>query len=311
MKTFNIDFYGKRKIYFGISIGLMIVGIICNFIFGTSLDVQFAGGAVIKYSVDGEVKQEEVQKIIEDTLSRSCSVATNTVIGTGANQVTVTFAGNEPLSLEDQTTVAEALSDAYSDRTFNVEESSSVDPTMGSKFFQKCLVCFVITVLFLLIYITLRFKKIGGLAAGVTAIIALVHDVLICYFVFVIGRMNINDIFIAVILTIIGYSLNDTIVVFDRIRENERLYKKMDLPSIINMSLNQTFSRSVITSATTFTVLLIVYIVSLVYGLTTVSSFALPMMAGVVSGCYSSLVIATPLYGVWQMKKADKKAAAK
>ncbi len=311
MKTFNIDFYGKRKIYFGISIGLMIVGIICNFIFGTSLDVQFAGGAVIKYSVDGEVKQEEVQKIIEDTLSRSCSVATNTVIGTGANQVTVTFAGNEPLSLEDQTTVAEALSDAYSDRTFNVEESSSVDPTMGSKFFQKCLVCFVITVLFLLIYITLRFKKIGGLAAGVTAIIALVHDVLICYFVFVIGRMNINDIFIAVILTIIGYSLNDTIVVFDRIRENERLYKKMDLPSIINMSLNQTFSRSVITSATTFTVLLIVYIVSLVYGLTTVSSFALPMMAGVVSGCYSSLVIATPLYGVWQMKKAEKKAAAK
>ncbi len=311
MKTFNIDFYGKRKIYFGISIGLMIVGIICNFIFGTSLDVQFAGGAVIKYSVDGEVKQEEVQKIIEDTLSRSCSVATNTVIGTGANQVTVTFAGNEPLSLDDQTTVAEALSDAYSDRTFNVEESSSVDPTMGSKFFQKCIVCFVITVLFLLIYITLRFKKIGGLAAGVTAIIALVHDVLICYFVFVIGRMNINDIFIAVILTIIGYSLNDTIVVFDRIRENERLYKKMDLPSIINMSLNQTFSRSVITSATTFTVLLIVYIVSLVYGLTTVSSFALPMMAGVVSGCYSSLVIATPLYGVWQMKKAEKKAAAK
>ncbi len=311
MKTFNIDFYGKRKIYFGISIGLMIVGIICNFIFGTSLDVQFAGGAVIKYSVDGEVKQEEVQKIIEDTLSRSCSVATNTVIGTGANQVTVTFAGNEPLSLDDQTTVAEALSDAYSDRTFNVEESSSVDPTMGSKFFQKCIVCFVITVLFLLIYITLRFKKIGGLAAGVTAIIALVHDVLVCYFVFVIGRMNINDIFIAVILTIIGYSLNDTIVVFDRIRENERLYKKMDLPSIINMSLNQTFSRSVITSATTFTVLLIVYIVSLVYGLTTVSSFALPMMAGVVSGCYSSLVIATPLYGVWQMKKAEKKAAAK
>ncbi len=311
MKTFNIDFFGKRKIYFGISIGLMVLGIIFNVIFGTTLDVQFAGGAVIKYSVDGEVQQEDVQKIIEETVGRSCSVATNTVIGTGANQITVTFAGNEPLSLDEQTSIATALSDAYADRTFNVEESSSVDPTMGSKFFQKCLVCFVMTVIFLLIYIALRFKKIGGLAAGVTAVIALVHDVLICYFVFVICRMNINDIFIAVILTIIGYSLNDTIVVFDRIRENQRLYKKMDLPSVINMSLNQTFSRSVITSATTFTVLLIVYIVSLVYGLTTVSSFALPMMAGVVSGCYSSLVIATPLYGVWQMKKAEKKAAAK
>lgn len=311
MKKFNIDFFGKRKIYFGISLALMAIGIIFNVIFGTTLDVQFAGGAVIKYSVDGEVNQDEVAKIIEDTINRKCSVATNTVIGTGENQVTVTFAGNEALSLEQQTTIASALSDAYSDRTFNVEESSSVDPTMGAKFFQKCIVCFVITVALLLLYIALRFKKIGGLAAGVSAIIALVHDVLICYFVFVIGRMNINDIFIAVILTIIGYSLNDTIVVFDRIRENKRLHPKEDLPSIINLSLNQTMSRSIITSATTFTVLLVVYVVSLVYGLTTVSSFALPMMAGVVSGCYSSLVIATPLYGIWMNKKAEKKAAAK
>lgn len=88
---------------------------------------------------------------------------------------------------------------------------------MGAKFFQKCLVCLLITFVILLVYIALRFKKIGGLSAGVTALIALVHDVLLVYFSFVIFGFSINDIFIAVILTILGYSLNDTIVIYDRI----------------------------------------------------------------------------------------------
>ncbi|MDO4458538.1 MAG: protein translocase subunit SecF [Clostridia bacterium] len=310
MKNFNIDFFGKKKTFFTISLVLIAVGLICNIFFGTKLDVQFAGGAFIKYSVDGEVQQEEVEAIVEETLGRECSVATNTIIGTGEDQVTVTFAGNESITLENQEAIAEVLSAKFADRTFKVVESSSVDASMGAKFFQKCIVCFIITVIFLLIYITLRFKKIGGLAAGVTAIVALVHDVLIVYFVFIICRMNINDIFIAVILTIIGYSLNDTIVIFDRIRENERLHKKDGLEAIINMSLNQTMTRSIITSATTFAVLLVVYIVALVYGLTTVTSFALPMMVGVVAGCYSSLVIAAPLFGMWQLKQAEKKANA-
>ena len=307
MKNFNIDFFGKKKTFFTISLVLIALGIFFNIIFGTKMDVQFAGGAVIKYNVDGEVSQEEVEKVVEDALGRECSVTTNTVISTGDNQVTVTFAGNESISIEDQKAVAQALSDNYADRTFEVAESSSVDPTMGAKFFQKCIVCFAITVIFLLIYIALRFKKIGGLAAGVTAVIALVHDVLIVYFVFIVCRMNINDIFIAVILTIIGYSLNDTIVIFDRVRENKRLHSKDDLPTIINMSLNQTMTRSIITSLTTFIVLLVVYIVALIYGLTTVTSFALPMMIGVVSGCYSSLVIAAPLYGMWEMRQAASK----
>ena len=306
MKNFNIDFFGKKRTFFTISLVILAIGIVFNVIFGTKMDVQFAGGAVIKYNVTDEVSQEEVQKIVKDALGRDCSVTTNKVISNGENQVTVTFAGNEGITVEDQKTVATALSENYADVSFEVAESSSVDPTMGAKFFQKCIVCFGITVIFLLIYIALRFKKIGGLAAGVTAVIALVHDVLIVYFVFVIFKMNINDIFIAVILTIIGYSLNDTIVIFDRIRENKRLHGKDDYPTVINLSLNQTMTRSIITSLTTFIVLLVVYIVALVYGLTTVTSFALPMMIGVVSGCYSSLVIAAPLYGMWEMKQANK-----
>ena len=306
MKTLNIDFYGKRKIFLIISIAIMVIGIICNIIMGTNLDVQFAGGAVIKYSVDGEVDQDDMQALIKKTTGRDCSVATNQLIATGENQITVTFAGNESLSLEEQSAIAETLTVEVPERSFEVVESSSVDPTMGSKFFAKCLVCFGITVVLLMAYIALRFKKIGGLAAGVTAIAALVHDVLMVYFAFVIFGMNINDIFIAVILTIVGYSLNDTIVIYDRIRENERLMPKDDITVIINKSLNQTFNRSVWTSVTTFLALLVVFVVATVYGLTTVQTFALPMMFGVVSGCYSSLCIVAPLYAMWMVKKAKK-----
>ena len=288
MKKFDFDFYKNRKILFGISIGLMVIGLIFNFIRGTKMDIQFVGGAMIKYSVDGEVDTDEIASLVKEETGRDVSVALSKTFGTDANQVTLSFAGNEAVTLDEQQAIAQSLSDAYADRTFNVVESSSVDPTMGAKFFQKCLVCLLITFVILLVYIALRFKKIGGLSAGVTALIALVHDVLLVYFAFVIFGFSINDIFIAVILTTLGYSLNDTIVIYDRIRENRKLSptKSPDaLPAIVNKSLNQTMTRSVLTSLTTFMALLVIYIVAAVYGISSVQSFALPMMVGTIVGC--------------------------
>ena len=278
MKKFDFDFYKNRKILFGISIGLMVIGLIFNFIRGTKMDIQFVGGAMIKYSVDGEVDTDEIASLVKEETGRDVSVALSKTFGTDANQVTLSFAGNEAVTLDEQQAIAQSLSDAYADRTFNVVESSSVDPTMGAKFFQKCLVCLLITFVILLVYIALRFKKIGGLSAGVTALIALVHDVLLVYFAFVIFGFSINDIFIAVILTILGYSLNDTIVIYDRIRENRKLSptKSPDaLPAIVNKSLNQTMTRSILTSLTTFMALLVIYIVAAVYGISSVQSLSL------------------------------------
>lgn len=309
MKKFDFDFYKNRKILFGISIGLMVIGLIFNFIRGTKMDIQFVGGAMIKYSVDGEVDTDEIASLVKVETGRDVSVALSKTFGTDANQVTLSFAGNEAVTLDEQQAIAQSLSDAYADRTFNVVESSSVDPTMGAKFFQKCLVCLLITFVILLVYIALRFKKIGGLSAGVTALIALVHDVLLVYFAFVIFGFSINDIFIAVILTILGYSLNDTIVIYDRIRENRKLSptKSPDaLPAIVNKSLNQTMTRSILTSLTTFMALLVIYIVAAVYGISSVQSFALPMMVGTIVGCYSSLCIAAPLYIMWAVHKGEK-----
>lgn len=314
MKKFNIDFYKNKKIYFALSIAVLVIGLICTIVIGPKLDLQFAGGAMIRYAVDGEVDSNEIASLVEKATGRTVSVTTNESLDGDGYQMTVSFAGNDSVSLEEQQQIAQELSDAYADRTFSVVESSSVDPTMGARFFQKCIVCMAITFVILLVYIALRFRKIGGLSAGVTAIIALLHDVLIVFFAFVIFGFSINDVFIAVVLTILGYSLNDTIVIYDRIRENRRLEPTKSvtaLPGIVNKSLNQTMTRSILTSLTTFMALLVIFIVAVLFGLTTVETFALPMMVGVVVGCYSSICIAAPLYTVWTVHRAGKKTAKK
>lgn len=308
-KPFNFTFFAHRKTFFLISGCVLALGLIASVIVGPKLDIQFAGGAMIRYTVDGTVDSNEIAKQVKDVTGRDVSVTTAEAIGAEGYQVTLSFAGNEGVTLDEQTAIAETLSDAYADRTFSVTESSSVDPTMGARFFQKCLVCMLLTFAILLAYIALRFRNIGGIFAGVTAIVALLHDVFIVFFAFVLFGFSVNDVFIAVILTILGYSLNDTIVVYDRIRENRKLNpsKAPDaLPGIMDKSLNQMVTRTVLTSVTTFLALLVIFIVAAVYGLTTVQTFALPMIVGVAVGCYTSLCIATPLYATWALKGAKK-----
>ena len=160
----------------------------------------------------------------------------------------------------------------------------------------------------MVIYVTLRFKKIGGLSAGVTALIALFHDVAMIYFMYVIFRMPIDSNFIAVVLMILGYSLNDTIVIYDRVREvRKTLGRKTDAGIVFNLSATKSLKRTVITSVTTLSAIIIVYVVALVYNISSVQAFALPMIIGIVSGCYSSICIAGPLWVLWQRKKSSKK----
>ena len=307
-KPRSFQFYENKKVYYAISVAVILVGIIASIIVVPKLDIQFAGGAMIRYSVEGgEITADEVQKTLKDELGKDCSVAVNEGINSGSKSVTVSFAGNQSMTPEDQKEVASTLTSAYDELTFNLLESNSVDATMGARFFQKCLVCFAITAIFLLVYIALRFGKIGGFSAGLTAIVALLHDVLISFCVFVVFGMPINDIFIAVVLTILGYSLNSTIVIYDRVRENKRkMGPRANFTDVMNLSLNQTLGRTLLTSLTTFLALLVVLIVAAAFGISTVVSFALPMMAGVVAGCFSSQCIAPNLFAMWQIRKREK-----
>ena len=171
---------------------------------------------------------------------------------------------------------------------------------------MKKFLCAMLAAVLLLVYVGFRFRKIGGIKAGVSALIALVHDLLIVYFTFVIFGIDLNDNFVAVMLTILGYSLNDTIVIFDRVRT---LRRRSDAPlaDVVNDSLHHVMRRTIITTVTTCLAILAVLVVALVMGVDSIISFALPMLLGAISGSYSSLFLSGPIWVRW-MEAREKKA---
>lgn len=304
-----IDFVGHRKIFFGISIAIIIVGIICNCIFGTTLDIQFTGGATIKFSYTGEVNQDDLYDYIQSkTDDRVTTSFSQDLMGGSGSNVTVQFSGNDSIDTEIQSTLEADLQKQYPDSEFKCLESNSVDATMGFNFLLKCLAAVAIASILMVLYVTIRFKKIGGLSAGVMALVALFHDVAMIYFMYVIFQMPIDSNFIAVVLMILGYSLNDTIVIYDRVREERKLLgRKQDVGLVFNLSSTKTIKRTIMTSITTLSAVLVVFVVAVVFNISSVQSFALPMLIGIISGCYSSLCIAGPLWVMWQRHKKAKK----
>ncbi len=315
MKKFNIRFYENRKIYFTITIALLVLGVIFNVIFGTTLDIQFKGGVMLEYAYSGTIDTSAVESAVESATGQNADVRVYENLadanGNPENSLSISFAGTDSITVEQQEEIANQIAQAYPDANLRIEETSSVDRTVGTTFFAKCLVAVAITFVLLVIYIAFRFRKIGGASAGIISIIALLHDVVLVYFTFVVFRMPINDNFIAVILTILGYSLNNTIIIYDRIRENRRvLGPKAKTSELVNLSINQTLTRSIYTSLCTFVAIACVYVVGVVYGLSSVTTFALPMMVGILVGCYSSVCITGPLYVMWRNYKDKKKARA-
>ena len=180
---------------------------------------------------------------------------------------------------------------------------------MGFMFFMKCLCAIGIAAVLMVLYVAFRFRKIGGLSAGCMALVALVQDIIVVYFTFVILRFPIDSNFMAVILTIIGYSLNDTIVIYDRVRENRRLLgRDVSTAELYNVSANQMLKRTIYTSLTTALAIGTVLVVCLIMNIDSVVTFALPMLLGVIYGCFSSTCIAGPLWVAWQNRKAKKAA---
>jgi len=324
-QTFHIDFIKKSKIFFGISLGIMLVCLILNiFVFPTLVDIQFTGGTIIKYSYSGDLKAEDIEKTINDTIAKSetmkkdkidYSYSDNLAKSSQDNNskiITLQFNGNKAVSVKDKTAITDALEKAYPDSTFKEASSSSVDASKGINFFFKCLAAVILAAVLMIVYVALRFRKIGGLSAGIMAVVALIHDLIIVYFVFVVFRMPLNDNFIAVVLMVLGYSLNDTIVIYDRIREIRRKSgPKTPVGDIVNTSLNQCMVRTICTSITTIIAIGSVLVVSLIFNITSIVSFALPMMIGLISGSYSSLCIAAPLWVIWKNHSAKKKAEKK
>ncbi len=307
----NVDFVGKRKIFVIISAAAAVLTIVLTFVIGVNIDIRFKGGTIVTYSYEGEVNTNDVKAAVEELGTPRATVTTGTSFTGDMNTIVISFAADEKMDDSMLTDVSESLAKKFPDNKIENLDTTNVSASAGSQFFISCLIAVVVAFVLLVIYIGFRFRKIGGVSAGVIAILCLLHDVVMTYAVYVIGGMALDTNFMAVILTLLGYSINNTIIIYDRLRENRAKHGgRMTDRELVNLSINQTLSRSVITTATTVTAMISIVIVCSMLGVTSILSFAIPLAIGMLVGFYSSLCLAGPLWIWWQERKERKSGKA-
>ena len=304
----QLNVAGKRKVFLGISGGIAAVVVLASLILGVSMDIQFKGGSMIVMSYDGEISMSEAQKAAESVLGKGLTLQSGSNAATGQQTVTINLPGAQTLTTEELQNLTDALQEACPDNHMEQLQTSTVNPTIGGEFLRKCLVAVVAAVVLILLYIAWRFRRIGGLPAGVIAVIALFSDLVAVFGAFVLMRIPLNGNFVAAMLTILGYSINDTVVMYDRIRENRNLYgDKMPFEELVNHSVNQSLRRSINTTLTTCLALATICVMAVVFGLDSIFTFAMPLMVGMISGVYTSLCLTTSLWVLWEGKRPNKK----
>lgn len=279
----SIAFVKNRKIFYLISTGIIIVGLAFSFIGGLNYGIDFTGGTMIQVDLHEHVKASEVEAAIKQyDLDPS-------IIYSGENNTQVVIKTTGSLDNVHRGEVIDSLKDEFGITDEDVIASEQFGPSVGDELKANAVKAVLIASIGMLLYIIFRFKS---WKYGISAVAGVVHDVLMVIAFYAIFGFTVNNPFIAAILTLVGYSINDTIVIFDRIRENERIYRKDSMESIIDRSINNTLNRTIITSLTT----LVVMIPLCIMVSESIREFIIPLMVGVVVGCYSSIFICTPLY---------------
>jgi preprotein translocase SecF subunit len=283
----------------------MVIGIIFAFIDGVQLDIQFKGGAIVKYTYEGTIDENAAADIAEQQLDRIVTTQTTVDLTTGEKKIAFNMAGNYGINVEDQHAFDAALKEKFPDNNLTLSESRMVEKYFGDKFLKRGIMAVLLASVLIVAYVWVRFKMMGGLSAGVMALVALCHDVLVVFFTCVIFKIPIGDSFIAVALSILGYSINDTIVIYDRIRENCKLLEGEKIETITDLSITQSMFRSINTNVAVMISISTVYIIAHLNNMPSIESFALPMAVGSLSGCYSTICIAGPLWVMWKKRKGE------
>lgn len=294
----NFSFVGKFKIFAVISIILCSIGLagVVLTAFGVpafNFDIDFAGGVTMEMELGTEVTrqvQDDIAAIYKDVAGVTANVTTSGNSGTSVSVKTV------EIDSEQREEIFDKIAEKYGEDNVVLSSSGYVSASVGNDLKRSALLSTLLACALVLIYISIRFE----LRSGITAIICLLHDVLIMLAFLVITRLPVNMTFIAAALTIVGYSINATIVVFDRIRENrKRQCGRGDFGACVDESIWQSMRRSIGTTITT----LLPVILIIIFGVTSVRIFALPLMVGIIAGGYSSTCIAGP---IWNKLKGDK-----
>lgn len=296
-KTF--DYVGKRKTFFGISGAVILVGIIMLFINRASIgsilnySLDFVGGTATSVTFDNVPSREDVDSVIVaglEEITKDANVSWQTV-----NDTNEIIFKTRALETEERAAVEQLLAANFGVTPDKIE-METIGATVSGEMRREAIMSVLVATLCMMIYIWFRFSDIRF---GASAVTALLHDVMVVLTFYAIIRLSVGSTFIACMLTIVGYSINATIVIFDRVRENKRsMGRKETLNDVVNKSVVQTLSRSIFTSLTTFIMIAVLYIL----GVSSIKEFALPLMVGILCGTYSSVFLAAPLWGLLRDK---------
>ncbi len=278
----TLEIIKNTKKFYTVSVAVIVIGLVMGFVGGFNLGIDFTGGTMFHINIGQTFTTEEIQEVI-------APFDLNAYINySGSEKNEVMIKTKEILTNDQRIEIFDAVASKYNLKSDDLLQENFFGPKIGDEMKRNSLIAIVVASIGMLIYITIRFEIKFALAS----VVALLHDVLILLAFYGIFRIPINSAFIAAILIIVGYSINDTIVVFDRIRENLVHYKKMKTAQIVDLSVNQTLKRSINTSLTTFLAIICLFI----FGVPSIREFALPIAAGVMAGTYSSIFIASPVW---------------
>lgn len=298
---FNFDYIKNKNIIFAVSFLVVIAGLIYGVVTNYKFDIDFKGGTRIQVDLNEEYATSDVSDLVKSVTGE-------------VPEIQATSSGNYSLAITTQVIsedVADQIIVALNEKYQNMGEATikNVQASYGKELLNSSITAVIVSIVLMLIYVAVRFRTLGWTAA-LSAVLALVFDVCFLFAVYGVFKFPINSTFVAVILTIIGYSINDTIIVYDRIRENKRLVtKSSQVKDTINESINQTMKRTVITSLTTLTAIACVLVFALVKDQETLKQFSIPLAIGIVEGTFSSIFIASNLwYTIDNFVKKLKKA---
>ena len=279
----EIDVIGHRKIFYIISGAVIAAGVLFFAIRGFNYGIDFTGGTMLELDMGKKVSQSEVQKSLKEFKLNE------QIIFSGSNNETIVIKTTKAMNASERGDVTDKVIKDFGLDDSAVKSSEEFGATIGSEIRSNAIKSILVAALFMLLYIIFRFRS---WKYGVSAVAGIFHDVLVLLSMYAVFYFIVNNPFIAVLLTVVGYSINDTIVIFDRIRENRHLMRGKSLKEILNTSINQTLDRSIMTSITTF----VAIIPLLILVSSSLSGFCIPLMIGVICGTYSSIFLCSPLY---------------
>ncbi len=292
MKNIKIQLTKNVNKFFIVSAIIILAGVAGLLLNGLNFGIDFKGGTIVQIELHKEFETADI-RLITDEYDPSCEIST-----AGNEKTQVIVSSKIDFTDEQKVTFFEEFKSKYDLIDDDLLSFDNVSASIGQDLQKQALWASLVAVGAILIYVTIRFEFLFG----ITAIVALLHDLLVLLGVYAIFKIPVNSSFIAAMLTILGYSINDTIVVFDRIRENRRKYSKYDYAGLIDNSVNQTMVRSINTSLTTLIAISALY----VFGVTSIREFIFPMMVGFISGTYSSIFVASSLWYTIKQKQTVK-----